>query len=125
MCPTSSRSSPIKCPQCGSADLTLDQARGILQGPFRLKALRRCRQCGMLFEPPAGKLLSGIVTLFGLAAIALPWPDLVKAIIAKDLCGVLSKSVFVIVLFPFGVNMASLGFQSLLRAIRQPPPPKP
>jgi len=119
MCPNSAETRPPLCPRCDSSDTKPVRERGILKGPFTIRTLRLCGDCGCTFEPPSGRLLSGVVILLGLCSIAGPWPGMIEALSPFDACRVVMESVFVIACFLGGVALIRAGLHAFHGRVSQ------
>ncbi len=85
---------------------------GVLKGEFLIRAAKRCGDCGYAFEPPSGKLLSGLVVLLGLSLVAAPWPTLIETLSPFDPCMAALELVFVIACFLGGLPIIYRGIHA-------------
>jgi hypothetical protein len=100
------------CPDCGGADCPIAPGYGILKGPVTIRPVRKCRDCGRVFEPPSSRIVAAFVTVFGLGIMVANWPDLIEALSPFHLGRVIKESVFCVALFFGGLQIARLGASS-------------
>jgi len=56
----------VRCPECGSKDVSVIPRRESLRSDFSIRALRRCEDCGALFAPRSGIVISILATVLGI-----------------------------------------------------------
>jgi hypothetical protein len=68
------------CPCCGSSNVTFFEGKGILSGELTICRERTCKDCGAIFEPPAGVVLPVVAIGMGVLMLALGCSKCVSSI---------------------------------------------
>lgn len=109
------------CPSCGGKNNAFHKSKGTLEDKLTLCAVRVCRDCGTIFEPPAhpGWAITALVLGAGMLVIVLSdkVPTIYRALAPLSLGRLLRECFFMMCLLVFGIQIFIIGWRGFRRKV--------